>query len=108
MKLGSHVFRYGAALLTAVAIVCATSSSPRAQAVPAIDRRITYVLPQWVEFLSASDVPQQAARLRSTLGEGPRVRVGFTTYISIVMAPVDPTDTAAIRLFLAGTIAQMD
>ena len=39
---------------------------------------VFYVLPQWLEFLSANDVAQQTARLRSTLGEGPRVRVGFT------------------------------
>ena len=108
MNIGSQVFRYCAVLATAVAIVSATSSSPRAQAVPAIDRRITYVLPQWLEFLSANDVAQQAKRLRSTLGEGPRVRVGFTTYISIVMAPVDPADTVAVRAALSGTFAQVD
>ena len=108
MIVGSRVFRYCAAVATGVAIVCATSSSPRAQAVPGIDRRITYVLPQWLEFLTATDVAPQASRLRSTLGEGPRVRVGFTTYISIVMAPVDPADTDAVRAALGPTFAQVD
>jgi hypothetical protein len=108
MIIGFRVVRHAVAIASALAIVCATSSSPRAQSVPPIDRRITYVLPQWLEFLNANDVPQQAARMRSLLGEGPRARVGFTTYISIVMAPVDPDDTAAIRAALSPTIAQID
>jgi hypothetical protein len=108
MPIGVRLFRHGVALASALTIVCATSHAPSAQAVPPIDRRITYVLPQWLEFLGASDVPQQVARLRSTLGEGPRVRVGFTTYIAIVMAPVDPDDPAAVRAALGPTVAQVD
>ncbi|HYT66941.1 MAG TPA: hypothetical protein VEL51_11000 [Vicinamibacterales bacterium] len=55
-----------AAACIAFALIVATSPRPRAEAVPPIDKRITYILPQWLEFLSATDVPQQAARLRTT------------------------------------------
>ena len=104
-----ELIRLAAAASTAIAIVIGTSASPRAQsAVPPIDRRITYILPQWLERRTAPDVPLQIARLRAAIGEGPRVRVGFTTYINPTMAPVDPADTAAVRAALASTFAQMD
>jgi hypothetical protein len=99
-----------AAALAALAIVMGASASPRAQAVPAIDKRITYILPQWLEFLAASgdEVSAQVAQLRMRIPEGPRVRVGFTTYIHVSMDPVDPSDTSAVRSALAPTLAEMD
>ena len=105
-----QLIKRAAAAFAACAVVIGVPSTPRAQAIPAIDKRITYILPQWIEFLGASDaeVQQQVLELRSRIGEGPRVRIGFTTYINLAMAPVDPADTAAIRAALAGTFAQVD
>jgi hypothetical protein len=86
-----------------VLVVCSAGPSPRAQSVPAIDRKITYILPQWFGFLNATDaeVAQQVAILRSRIGEGARVKVGFTTYIFVTMTPVDPANPAAVRAALA-------
>jgi hypothetical protein len=93
-----------------VLMVFASGPSARAQSVPPIDRKITYLLPQWFGFLGATDaeVARQVAILRSRIGEGMRVKVGFTTYIFVSMTPVDPADTAAVRTALATPIAQMD
>ncbi len=93
-----------------VLLVFANGPSLRAQSVPPIDRKITYLLPQWFGFLGATDaeVARQVAILRSRIGEGMRVKVGFTTYIFVSMTPVDPADTAAVRTALATPIAQMD
>jgi hypothetical protein len=104
------LIRFAAATLAALAIVIGTSAAPRAQAVPAIDKRITYILPQWLDFLTVDvgDIPAQVAQLRARIGEGPRVRVGFTTYIFVTMEPVDPADTNAVRAALAPTVARID
>ena len=106
-----QVVRRAAALCVAGAIVIGVPSVPRAQqSVPAIDRRITYILPQWYGLGgSVSSVQAEAQQLRSRLGpDGPRVKLGFTTYINISMSDVDPSDTAAVRAALSGTFAQMD
>ena len=108
MTPGKDLIRAAVAVLAALAIVFGTAAAPRAQAVPAIDKRITYILPQWLDFLTAADVPAQAAQLRARIGEGPRVRVGFTTYIYVTMDPVDPADTDAVRAALAPTVARID
>jgi hypothetical protein len=91
-------------------LVCATGSSPRAQSVAPIDRKITYILPQWFGFLSATNqqVADQVAILRARIGEGLRVKVGFTTYIAITMTNVNPANAAAVRAALASTFDQMD
>jgi hypothetical protein len=97
--------------VVAAAVFIASASNPRAQAVPEIDKRITYILPQWLNFLSAdgTTLAQQVQELHSRIGnDGPRVRLGFTTYIDITMSPVDPTDTAAVQAALASTFSQMD
>ena len=99
--------RVAAAAAAALFFVTASTSSPHAQGIPAVDRRITYIMPQWLRFLSG-DVAHETALLRAKIGEGPRVKVGFTTYIHVTMAPVDPTDADAVRAALAGTFAQMD
>src|SRR6187551_953756 len=106
-----QVVRRAAALCVAGAIVIGVPSVPRAQqSVPAIDRRITYILPQWYGLGgSVSSVQAEAQQLRSRLGpDGPRVKLGFTTYINISMSDVDPSDTAAVRAALSGTFAHMD
>ena len=66
---------------------------PRAQqSVPAIDRRITYILPQGNALTgSVASAQAQVQELHNRLGpEGPRVKLGFTTYINVVMSDVDP------------------
>jgi len=104
------LIRVAAAAAAALFVVAGSASSPRAQGIPAVDRRITYILPQWLRFLSGdvADVVHEAALLRAKIGEGPRVKVGFTTYIRVSMSPVDPADADAVRAALAGTFAQMD
>jgi hypothetical protein len=102
------------------AIVCAVlfaimglEDVPRAQSpVPISDRHITYILPQWGQFLSVGDAEFSAAvqQLRARIGEGPRVRVGFTLYVQIEMTDwnVDVSSPAAVRAALAPTIARLD
>ena len=90
------------------------SAAPRAQGpVPINDLHITYILPQWVEFPTASDaeVASQRDVLRARIGpEGPRVRLGFTTYVKFEMtrSDVDPDDPAAVRAAMSSTIARID
>ncbi len=110
MPLGRDLIRFAATVLVVALIVFCDAPRPRAQAIPAIDKRITYILPQWLNFLSVDSqtLAQQVVELRTRIGEGPRVRVGFTTYIDVSMNPVDPSDTAAIQAALAPALAQMD
>ena len=109
-----NLIRCAAAVLAACAIVITVPSAPRAaqSSVPAIDTDITYILPQWFGFLSASDaeLETQAERLRTLIGppDGRRVKVGFTTYVTITMHPVDPLDTTAVRAGLASAFAEID
>src|SRR5688572_1417742 len=106
-----QLIRRAAAAFAAVAFVISVPSTPRAQAVPAIDKRITYILPLWGPFpgVTAEHISQQVAELRQRLGpEGPRVKLGFTVYIDFRMFPVDPADVAAVREGLAYTFEQVD
>lgn len=107
--MGNIVRRLAAAAIGTF-IVCSAGATPRAQSVPALDKKIQYLMPQWLGFLSASqnDVNTQAAVLRSRIGEGVRVKVGFTVYILVNLSPVDPADTAAVRASLAPAIADLD
>src|SRR5713101_5133950 len=99
-------------LTAAGAVVLASSSgtAPRAQSVAPVDRKITYILPQMLGFPGASpqEIVAQASILRARIGEGPRVKVGFTTYIVLTMMPVDPAEPLAVRAALAPQIAEMD
>src|SRR5262249_35606361 len=112
MTLGTVFNRTTAALCTAVVVIASSPSSPLgAQSVPPLDRSVTYVLPQWPALSTASraGVQQQVQELRTRLGaDGRRVRLGFATYISITMKPVDPANAAAVRTALEPVIAQMD
>ncbi len=80
--------------------------------VPISDRHITYILPQWGSFLTATDAQfaAEVQQLRARIGEGPRVRVGFAVYIAVDMTnwTVDTNNRAAVNAALAGTIAQLD
>jgi hypothetical protein len=89
----------------------AAGGAPRAQGgVPPIDPTVTFILPNWGSFFSATDAEfaVEAAELKARIPEGRRVRVGFTPYISVGMAAADPSDTAAIRAAIAPAIARMD
>lgn len=105
-----QLIRRAAATTAAIAFVISVPSAPRAQAVPAIDKRITYILPQWSDFQGATmaTIAQQTQELRSRIGEGPRVKVGFTVYVHVSMGAVDPGNTPEIRAALAPTYAQID
>ena len=73
---------------------------------------ILHITPMWRSYLSADDATfaSEVAQLRSRLGEGTYVKVGFSLYVSISMDSwtIDVTDRAAIRSALAGTIAEID
>jgi hypothetical protein len=102
--------RWSAALAAAILVV---SAAPRAQGpVPVNDLNITYILPQWADYLTASaaNVAQQRDILRARIGEGPRVRVGFTTYVTFDMTrwDIDPDDQVAVRGAMTSTIARID
>src|SRR5258708_29435202 len=96
---------------TAVAVcavaVCPPPAGTASRTVPPIDKRVTYLLPQWPGMPQASvaAVVEQANLLRARIGDGTRVRVGFTTYIPVNMSPVDPSDPAAVREALAPALA---
>lgn len=73
---------------------------------------ITYVLPQLLDYLNLSDADfaHQVGELKSRLGEGRLVRVGFTMYIRISMDDprVDIGDPGAVHDALASTVDQID
>ena len=86
------------------------AAGPGGSAIP--QSNITYILPQWTAFTTTTDAAfaSELAELRTRIPEGPRVKVGFTTYINISMndPAVDPANAAAIQTALAGTFQQMD
>lgn len=107
------LIRYSTAALAALLILVKVPTAPHAapSAIPALDKAITYVLPQWIGFATASssEVQNQIQQLHSRLGpQGRRVRLGFTVYVYVDMAPVDPGNTPAVKAQLASTFAQID
>src|SRR5262245_41371912 len=85
-----------------------------AQSAPPADPNITYPMPVWpgIEAATPGEIATQIGILRDTnrIGEGLRVKVGFTTYIAFSMTQwnVNPTNQAAIRSAMTGTIAEID
>lgn len=75
-------------------------------------RDITYILPMWSEFTSATPEALQTeiGELRTRIGEGPYVKVGFSAYINVSMTDwaVDASSPAAVQTALASTFAQID
>jgi hypothetical protein len=103
------LFRRGLSLGAALCVL-GLPAVPRAQGPGIPQSNITYILPHWSGFPSAPDFPTQFEDLKSRIPPGPRVKVGFTTYIYIRMDDplVDPGNPAAIQAALAGTFQQMD
>src|SRR5438045_7894924 len=92
-------------LLAVVMALFADSPAPKAQGTATVNPDdILYIMP-------TLDGPNnnEIAQLRSRIGEGKYVRVGFSTYINVSMGSwtVDTTDRAAIRAQLSGTIAHV-
>src|SRR3972149_4061670 len=83
-----------------------------AQAPAEQHKDITYILPIWPSFTIANseDIATEVEYLRSHIGEGPYVKVGFTAYVFVNMTDwtVDITNPAAVRTALSSTFAQID
>ncbi len=91
-------------------VVLSPAAAPQAMAQP--HDQITYLLPHWFNYLKVSDAEfaNEVAQLRSRLGEGPFVKVGFTVFVFIKMNEYDINtgDPAAIQAQLAATIQEID
>jgi hypothetical protein len=79
---------------------------------PKAGSKMTYVLPFYPGFSSGTDAQfaAEVASLRSRLGEGRFVRVGFNRYVFTSMDrwDVDPADRETVRANLKSTLAQID
>ncbi len=102
--------RFGAIL----AVVCLPGFAAPASAqspTPAFED-ITYVLPQYLGYRSASEeeFARQVSMLRTRIGEGPYVKVGFSVYVWLSFDDwsVHVDDPAAVRAALSSTIADID
>lgn len=103
--------RRAAVCVAVLAGILAVPGTPRAQAGGVPHRNLTFILPHYTGFWRSADLDAEIQALRTLVGDaGPRVRIGFTTYIYVSMsdASVAPTDAAAIRSALAPTFDQMD
>jgi len=92
--------------LAFVIAILAEGAAPRAQGTATVNPDdILYILP-------TIDGPNnnEIAQMRSRIGEGRYVKVGFSIYIGVSMTDwnIDVTNRAAIRAALAGTIADID
>jgi hypothetical protein len=95
--------------LILVAALLAEGTAPRAQVTSTVNPDdILYILPTIAKVNGS--MASEYLDLRSRLGDGAYVKVGFTIYISVNMTDwnVDATDRAAIRARLAGTIQDID
>lgn len=96
----------------AVVVLCLCTSISRADAQTVNRDDVLYILPFWPGVAgSDASVASEIANLRARLGpEGPYVKLGFSAYVFISMDSwtVDPTNPAAIRAALTGTISQID
>lgn len=106
-----ELLRRAVACAAVLAGILAVPDTPRAQGGSVPHRNITFILPHYTGFWTNPDLDTEIQALRAIVGTaGPRVRIGFTTYVYVSMndASVAPTDTAAVRAALAGTFQQMD
>jgi hypothetical protein len=95
----------------AIALLASFTTSHGQGPVPA-HQDITYILPAWTGFAAATtpDVIAETAELRTRIGEGQYVRVGFTANVAVSMSSwtVDTTSPAAVSAALAPVFAQID
>ena len=92
-------------LLVAAVALCAVAT-PRAQPPVPAHRDITYIMPMFVGNLTPAIVNQ----FKTSIGEGPYVRLGFSAYVFVTMTDwnVNTNDPAAVRTALASTFAEID
>jgi hypothetical protein len=107
MILGVRTVRTVRFLVLAIVLLAGVSRPARA-----VDQRnITYILPTYgFVGLSDAELDAQIQLLRTRIGEGPYIKVGFTGYISISMTDwsVNTTSPSAVRAALSDTFAQID
>jgi len=86
-------------------LVLMAAATPRAQP-PVAHRQITYIMPIFDTVVTAVD----AADLRSRIGEGLYVKVGFSAYVGIEMTDwnVDIANPLAVQAALTTTFARID
>src|SRR5437868_5095028 len=95
--------------LVLVAALLGEGAAPRAQVTATVNPDdIIYILPTIAKVNGS--MASEYLDLRSRLGDGPYVKVGFTIYINVNMTDwtVDVTDRAAVRARLATTIQDLD
>ncbi|MCX6546030.1 MAG: hypothetical protein NTV05_16665 [Acidobacteria bacterium] len=99
-----------AAVITA-AVVCTGVVRAQSGPVPPTPH-VTYLTPIWGGIIGASDaeVAAQVATLRTRIGEGGGLKVGFAAYLFVNMADwnVDLSSPAAIRAALGDFEGQLD
>ena len=107
----TNLIRHTLALAAAVTLI-AQSGTRAATVLPPVAPQAFYILPLYpiaIPSESSANFAAQVQQLRTRIGEGPRARVGFTTYLFISMDwTVDPGNAAAVRASLAPLIAQID
>src|SRR4051812_45001706 len=76
------------ALVAAVGLLGTTSSARQARdTVPALPAGVSYLLPIWPQYSIASETAfaNAVSQLRTRIGEGPRAKIGFSTYVFVSM-----------------------
>src|SRR4029079_14096450 len=88
------------------ALALAAAATPRATPPTPAHRDITYILP----LFPVVPTPQVMNDFKTSIGEGPYVKTGFSSYVVIDMInwTVDIHDHAAVRAALASTFADID
>jgi Bacterial Ig domain len=111
LNIPGHLFRRPRRiLLAASAAVLVLTAAPRAQPpAPSVNPDdVLYIVP----LLASVNISMahEIAELRSRVGEGRYVKVGFSSYIDVTMNDwnVDTTNAAAVRAALGDTVARID
>lgn len=96
-------------IVGALLIVCALAGLDVRPAEAQRHDEITYVLPHYFGYLSVSDseFSNEVDQLRSRIGEGEYVRVGFTVFVYLFMDDYTPNESGAAAS-LAPLVAQID
>lgn len=98
-------------LLGVVCLLVVVGSRPVTAQAPS-PTSVTYITPIWNGLFSASaqELATQAGLLRSRIGEGPAVKVGFSVFLQVLLGDwhVDITNPTAIRAQLGTFEADLD